>query len=237
DNFLNELSETSNDNSLEELDELENDTDNFLNELSETSNDNSLEELDELENDTDNFLNELNPLEETVTNNIESNTDLETISSLEEENIDSVMFEDNSSDETEVLKDLFTEEPVNDEQDFLEMMPTSEENSHHLQETVASNENDPFADILESDSESNSVDPNDPFAELLGDGTEKPDEEFLNLLQGDENINSDSSDLFNQEKDSEWDDIFEDTSARNGNEDNPFLAEEMLEVSKPQTFS
>ena len=124
---------------------------------------------------------------------------------------------------------------MNEDQDFLEMMPTPEEKSHDLGETIASNETDPFADIFESDGDGNTIDPNDPFAELLGDGTETPDEEFLNLLQADENINSDASDSVKQEKDSEWDDIFEDTSAKNGNADNPFLMEEMVEVSKPQT--
>ncbi len=117
------------------------------------------------------------------------------------------------------------------------MMPTSEEKSHHSEENITSNDNDPFADIFESDSESDTVDPNDPFAELLGDGTETPDEEFLNLLQDDENIKHESSDSFNKENDSEWDDIFEDTSGKNGNADNPFLMEEMLETSKTKTSS
>ena len=177
----------------------------------------------------------MNTIDEPVDNNPNASADIDLFSSLEEENIDSVILEDSDSNETEALRDLFTEETVNEDQEFLEMMPTSEEQSHDLEETIASNEKDPFADIFESDSEGNTIDPNDPFAELLGDGTETPDEEFLNLLQGDENINSDPSDSVNKETDSEWDDIFEDTSAKNGNADNPFLMEEMVEASKPQT--
>ena len=136
------------------------------------------------------------------------------------------------------MKDLLTEEADKDDQDFLEMMPTSEEQSDHLQETIAaSDENDPFADIFESDSDSNQIDPNDPFAELLGDGTETPDEEFLNLLQTDENSKNESLESLTQDKDSEWGDIFEDTSDKNGNEENPFLMEEMFETSKTKTSS
>ena len=136
------------------------------------------------------------------------------------------------------MKDLLTEEADKDDQDFLEMMPTSEEQSDHLQETIAaSDENAPFADIFESDSDSNQIDPNDPFAELLGDGTETPDEEFLNLLQTDENSKNESLESLTQDKDSEWGDIFEDTSDKNGNEENPFLMEEMFETSKTKTSS
>ncbi|MGK7880148.1 MAG: hypothetical protein AB4060_08610, partial [Crocosphaera sp.] len=79
--------------------------------------------------------------------------------------------------------------------------------------------------------------PDDPFAELLGDGTETPDEDFLNLLQADDNSKNQSSESLKQDKDSEWGDIFEDTSDKNGNEDNPFLMEEMFEKSKTKTSS
>ena len=190
------------------------------------------------ENDTDNFLEELSVVSETVTEDVIADDELELFSTSEEGNIDSIIPEDNISDDSEVLKDLLTEEADKDDQDFLEMMPTSEEQSDHLQETIAaSDENDPFADIFESDSDSNQIDPNDPFAELLGDGTETPDEEFLNLLQTDENSKNESLESLTQDKDSEWGDIFEDTSDKNGNEENPFLMEEMFETSKTKTSS
>ena len=190
------------------------------------------------ENDTDNFLEELSVVSGTVTEDVIADDELELFSTSEEGNIDSIIPEDNISDDSEVLKDLLTEEADKDDQDFLEMMPTSEEQSDHLQETIAaSDENDPFADIFESDSDSNQIDPNDPFAELLGDGTETPDEEFLNLLQTDENSKNESLESLTQDKDSEWGDIFEDTSDKNGNEENPFLMEEMFETSKTKTSS
>ena len=112
------------------------------------------------------------------------------------------------------------------DQEFLEILPTSEE-------TVSSQDNDPFADIFEPDSQDNKIDPNDPFAELLGDGSEQPDEEFLDLLQADDNINPKA----NQSEDSQWDNMFDDTSSKKGDSDNPFLMEEMLETSKTHQSS
>ena len=193
----------------------------------------------ELEEGTTNEEDNDNLLEELVATDEEDNAHLEAVTSdievLEDETSVMAELEEGTMNNHEVLQDLFQEEDNQLDGDFLEMMPTEQESTATLDEFASSDDQDPFADLFESDSESTSQDPDDPFAELLGDESEKPDEEFLNLLQADDDDNSSDHESSNHQQAADWDSLLDDTSADNGQLDDPFSMEEMFETSKSHT--
>lgn len=200
--------------------------------------DNLLEELPSDEIDNNNLLEDLS-LIETASDKTEEeiHAAIEQLSDWQDATQDAGNEPKTIVPHNDAFDGLFEDAQTNADADFLEMMPTQEETVTNFDSSLASDENDPFADLFESDNEPTPQHSDDPFAELLGNQSEQPDEEFLNLLQADDDAGALENQSSTHQNESEWDKLFDDSTAQNQESDDPFQIEEMLESSKSHTTS
>ncbi len=231
----NMTSEVQNEQSqtIEELPDL---SDIDTNNLSEDFGDRSPEVLSSEHNPQETFL-ELSEIDTTANTSSEDSELLEILKTEETSAMD-VSVSDTKKDAKDTVSDLFQEEDESESFDFLEMLPTEEETTADLLNTSTTDNQDPFADFFEPETEGATSNSDDPFADFLDSDVNDSDEDLMNLLETDNKGISEPTEPFDKTKDNDWNNLFDDDHpTSNGKLDHNSNLEEVLKASKTDSAS